>query len=193
MYSALRKTGCEAGNWVVVSGAGGGLGHLAVQIAARAMGFRVIGIDHGSKKDLVMQCGAEVFIDYQNQDPVKETEKVTKGLKAHAVVVVNANNHAYAQGMELLRFAGTLVCVGLPEGDMKAIAGAFPSVLVVKSQNIKGSAVGNRKEAIETLELAERGLLKTNFKVEKMDKLNSVFEQMEKGELLGRIVLDLSD
>jgi len=193
VYSALRKSGCEAGNWVVISGAGGGLGHLAVQIAARGMGFRVIGIDHGSKKDLVMDCGAEVFIDYQKQDPEEEVKKVTNGLKAHAVIVVNANNHAYAQGMDLLRFAGTLVCVGLPEGELKSIAKAFPSVMVVKSQNIRGSAVGNRKEAIATLELAELGLLKTHFRVEKMDKLKEIFEQMEKGELQGRVVLDLSD
>lgn len=41
-------------------------GHLAVQIAAKGLGLRVIGIDHGSKKDLVMQCGAEVFIDHTN-------------------------------------------------------------------------------------------------------------------------------
>jgi hypothetical protein len=28
------------------------------------LGLRVIGIDHPSKKDLVMECGAEVFIDH---------------------------------------------------------------------------------------------------------------------------------
>lgn len=39
-------------------------GHLAVQIAAKGLGLRVIGIDHPSKKDLVMECGAEVFIDH---------------------------------------------------------------------------------------------------------------------------------
>jgi propanol-preferring alcohol dehydrogenase len=42
VYAALRKTGAHPGDSVVVSGAGGGLGHLALQIGARSMGFRMI-------------------------------------------------------------------------------------------------------------------------------------------------------
>lgn len=37
-----------------------------------------------------------------------------------------------------------------------------------------------------------RGVVKTHFTVEKMDKLNDVFERMDKGKLQGRVVLDLS-
>lgn len=93
--------------------------------------------------------------------------------------------------MDLLRFGGTLVCVGLPEGDLKPIAKAYPQWLVAKAQKIVGVAVGNRKEAIETLELASRGIIKTHLRVEKMDKLTEVFQQMDRQELKGRVVLDL--
>jgi alcohol dehydrogenase, propanol-preferring len=156
------------------------------------MGFRVIGIDAGSKKDLVMECGAEVFIDHEKQDVEEEVKKATKGLKAQAVLVLNAANAAYAQGLDLLRFGGTMVCVGLPEGELKPIAKAFPSIMITKAHTIRGVAVGDRREAIETLEMAERGILKTHFRVEKMDKLTEVFEQMERGQLKGRVVLDLT-
>lgn len=193
VYSALRKCGAQSGNWVVLSGVGGGLGHLACQIASRGMGFRVIGIDAGSKKDLAMECGAEVFIDHEKQDVEEEVKKVTGGLKAQAVLILNAANAAYAQGLDLLRFGGTLVCVGLPEGELKPIAKAYPQMMVVKAQTIRGVAVGDRREAIETLEFAERGIVKTHFRVEKMDKLTQVFEEMDRGELKGRVVLDLSD
>ena len=94
--------------------------------------------------------------------------------------------------MGLLKFGGTLVCVGLPEGDLKPIATAFPQVMVAKEQKIVGSAVGNRREAIETLEFAERGVVKTHFRTEKMDKLTDVFQEMEQGALKGRVVLDLT-
>ena len=92
----------------------------------------------------------------------------------------------------MLKFGGTLVCVGLPEGDLKGIATAYPQFLVAKAQKIVGVAVGDRREAIETLEFAERGISKTHFRTVKMDELTKVFEEMDRGELKGRVVLDLS-
>lgn len=94
--------------------------------------------------------------------------------------------------MGLLRFGGTMVCVGLPEGELKPIATAFPQFLVAKAQKIVGVAVGDRKEAIETLEFASRGLVKTHFRTCKMEEVTAIFEQMHRGDLQGRVVLDLS-
>lgn len=74
---------------------------------------------------------------------------------------------------------------------MKPIATAFPGILIAKALKIVGVAVGNRQEAIETLDLAARGLIKTHFRTEKLDNLTEVFEQMHKGELQGRVVIDL--
>ncbi|KAH7399048.1 chaperonin 10-like protein [Phaeosphaeria sp. MPI-PUGE-AT-0046c] len=193
VYSALRKTNAESGNWVVISGAGGGLGHLAVQFSAKGIGHRVIGIDHSSKKDLVLDSGAEHFIAVDSgEDMVEAVKGLTNGLGAHAVVVCTANNAAYGNSLELLRFGGRVVCVGIPEGDVVPMKCASPGLMVGKSLQIVGSAVGSRREAIETMEFASRGIVKTHFRTEKMDKLTSIFEEMHKGELKGRVVLDLS-
>ena len=192
MYSALRKCGAESGNWVVLLGAGGGLGHLACQIASRGMGFRVIGVDAGSKKDIALECGAEVFIDYEKSNTEEEVKKATGELGAQAVVVCTAANGAYAMAMGLLKFGGTCVCVGLPEGELKAIATAYPQHMVAKALTIRGIAVGDRREAIETLEFAERGIVKTYYRTEKMEALTKVFEEMDRAQLKGRVVLDLS-
>ncbi|KJX94888.1 alcohol dehydrogenase like protein [Zymoseptoria brevis] len=192
VYSALRKSTAQAGDWVAIMGAGGGLGHLACQIASKGLGLRVIGIDHGSKKELATECGAEVFIDHTQGNVEEEVKKATGGLGAQSVLVLTAANGAYASSMNLLRFGGTLVCVGIPEGDFVAIAGAFPGLLVAKAQKIVGVAVGNRREAIETLDFAARGIVKTHFRTAKMEELTGIFEQMERGEVVGRVVLDLS-
>jgi propanol-preferring alcohol dehydrogenase len=192
VYAGLRKANAESGNFVVISGAGGGLGHLAVQFSARGIGHRVIGIDHSSKKDLVLESGAEHFIPVDGTDDLAEAVKsLTNGLGAHAVVVCTASNAAYAGSVDLLRFGGRVVCVGIPEGDLVPIQSANPSVMVAKALEIVGSAVGTRKQAIETMEFAARGIVKTHFRTEKMDKLTSVFEEMHKGELKGRVVLEL--
>ena len=191
VYSALRKSGAESGNWVVLLGAGGGLGHLATQIASRGMALRVIGIDAASKKDFVMSCGAEAFIDFKD-NPEEKVKELTGGLGAQAAVVLTAANAAYALGLKTLKFGGTLVCVGIPEGEVEAIASADPGTMVIKALTIRGVAVGDRREAIETLEFAERGIVKTHFRTEPMDQLTKVFEQMDKGELQGRVVIDLT-
>ena len=119
VYSALRKSGAKAGDWIAVLGAGGGLGHLACQIAAKAMGIRVIGIDAGSKRELATECGAEVFIDHTQGKAEEEVKAATGGLGVQAVLVLTAANAAYASSMGMLKFGGTLVCVGLPEGELK--------------------------------------------------------------------------
>ena len=162
---------------MIVSGAGGGLGHIACQIASRGMAFQVIGIDAPSKRELVMSCGAEHFLDVTALDDksiVEEVKKLTGGLGASAVLVCTASNTAYAQALDFLRFEGTLVCIGMPEGKPQPIAKSFPQELVFKQANIAAVAVGNRKDAIECMALAARGIVKTHYRTEKMEKLTEV-------------------
>ena len=51
--------------------------------------------------------------------------------------------------------------------------------------------VGDRKDAIEVMQLAERGIVKTNLKKAKMENLTEVFSKMEDGLLIGKVVLEL--
>ena len=141
------------------------------------MGLRVIGIDAPSKKQVVMDCGAEHFIDVTAHDDasiVEEVLRVTGGLGASAVLVCTASNKAYAQALDFLRFDGTLVCIGMPEGAPQPIAKSFPQSLVFKQANICAVAVGSRRDAIECLDFAARGIVKTHIRVEKMEKLTEV-------------------
>lgn len=171
---------------------GGGLGHIGVQLAAKGFAMRVIGIDHGSKRDIVLQSGAEHFIDHTSStDLAEDVKALTDGLGVQAVLVMTASNAAYASSIPLLRFQGTLVCVGIPEGKLQPIASAYPGLLLELEQRIVGSSVGTRKEAIETLEMAARGVVKTHYRLAKMEELTSIFQEMEQGKIQGRVILDL--
>lgn len=89
-YAGLRKSKARSGDWVVISGAGGGLGHIACQLASGGMALRVIGVDAPAKKQLVMDSGAEHFVDVTALDDksiVEEVLKLTGGLGASAVLV----------------------------------------------------------------------------------------------------------
>lgn len=49
VYRGLKESSVRAGEWVAITGAGGGLGSMAIQYA-RAMGMRVVAIDVGETK-----------------------------------------------------------------------------------------------------------------------------------------------
>jgi len=63
--------------------------------------------------------------------------------------------------------------------------------MVANEHTIKGSAVGNQREALEVLDMAARGLVKTHLKVEPMEKLTEIFQAMSEGKMQGRTVIDL--
>ena len=176
-YAALRKSGAQSGQWVLISGAGGGLGHIAVQLSSRGMAHRVIGLDSGAKKDLVLASGAEHFVDVFAHDDAgleAEVRKLTGGLGVSAVIVCTASNKAYAQAIGFLRVGGTLVCVGMPEGESKGIETAYPALMVMRGLNITAVAVGGRKDALDVLDMAARGIVKTHLRTERMEKLPEV-------------------
>lgn len=112
--STLKK-----GDWVVISGSGGGLGHIGVQIAARMRGYRVIGIDAGaSKKQVTLDSGADAFIDYKEEDVEAKVKSLTGGEGAHATIVVPSSEEAFRQAPLLVRNRGIIAFVGLPADDI---------------------------------------------------------------------------
>jgi propanol-preferring alcohol dehydrogenase len=190
VFKAIKQAGTQPGDIVVISGAGGGLGHLAIQYAINGFGLRVIAVDTGDeKKALCERLGAESFVDFKTTpNIVEEIKKVAGGQGPHAAIVGNPSPAGYDQALQYLRPGGTLVAVGLPPGT-KIEADVFWTV--VRSITIKGSIVGNREDARQALDIAARGRVRTTYRIEPLDKLPDVFEEMKEGKLTGRVVLDL--
>lgn len=69
--SNLRSGGISGagavGRKVLINGAGGGVGSIALQ-AAKAWGATVTGVDHGEKRDLLLSLGADEALDYARED-----------------------------------------------------------------------------------------------------------------------------
>ena len=85
---------------------------------------------------------------------------------------------------------GTLMVVGLPA---KANLSADIFFTVVKSISIYGSYVGNRQDAREALDIAARGKVKCYYQTKGLDALKDTYEGLEKGEVVGRIVLNMRE
>ena len=63
----MRLAKIQAGDQVVINGAGGSIGAHAVQIA-KSMGAKVTAVDSTIKENLVRRMGADHFIDYMKED-----------------------------------------------------------------------------------------------------------------------------
>ncbi|KAJ5778747.1 hypothetical protein N7520_001993 [Penicillium odoratum] len=108
----------QPGDWIVISGSGGGLGHIGVQIAARVKKLRVIAIDSGNaKRKLSLESGAEAFVDFKTEDVAARVLELT-GEGAHATIVVPGTKEALQTAPSVVRNMATIVSVGLPPNQM---------------------------------------------------------------------------
>lgn len=143
VYAALKRARVQPGDWVLISGGGGGLGHLAIQYG-RGFGVRVLALDIGSKEAFCKGLGAEEFIDFTKfkDDAALEQEvhRVTGG-GAKTVIMCASSEKAYAQAVGWLGFRGTLVCLGVPEGKRSPIAGAIVEDLIRLELTIFGESM----------------------------------------------------
>lgn len=184
-YKGLKELDAKAGEWVVISGIGG-LGHVAIQYA-KAMGYHVAAVDvSDDKAALARTLGADVAVNAKREDAVQAIASHTGG--AHGALITAVSPIAFRQGLDMLRRGGTCVLIGLPPGD-------FPAPIfdvVLKRLTIRGSIVGTRKDLQEALQFAAEGKVKATITTRPLDAVNEVFEGLKRGEVQGRIVLDLS-
>lgn len=143
-YTACKRSAVRPGQWIVVLGAGGGLGHFGLQYA-KAMGMRVIAVDGGEDKGkLCKDLGGEEYIDFtQTKDIAAEVMRITK-YGAHGAIVFSAVKASYEVAPSLLRPGGTMVAVGLPK-ETTVMAGAPPLMMALRRLNVVGSVTGTLK------------------------------------------------
>jgi len=185
VYKGLKVTDTKPGDWVVISGIGG-LGHMAVQYA-KAMGLNVAAVDiDDSKLRLAERLGAQLTVNALTTDPAAFIKKEIGG--AHGALVTAVSPKAFAQAAGMLRRGGTMSLVGLPPGD-------FPLDIfgmVLNGITVRGSIVGTRLDLQESLEFAAQGKVGATVATDRLENINAIFAHMHKGEIEGRIVLDMT-
>ncbi|MEU8236110.1 NAD(P)-dependent alcohol dehydrogenase [Actinoplanes sp. NPDC048967] len=148
---SLRDGGVRAGRRVLITGAGGGVGTFAVQLA-KAYGASVTGVCSTGKADLVRSLGADDVIDYTRHE-------VDRDGPVYDVVIDTAGNRP----LSLLRRAatprGTIALVGGGHAKGRIMGGfqrqlAAPLLSPFMSQRLRGVTARVRAE-----ELAELSVL----------------------------------
>lgn len=191
MYSSIMKTNSRPGDWIAILGAGGGLGHIGIQIAAKK-GLKVLAIDKGEKKrQLCLSLGATEFLDFSEVDIVEAVKAFASGLGAHAVICTANGERAYEQSMQMLRPLGTLVCVGIPNIPFRLPATPFD--MIVRGLNIVGNSAGTAKEMDELLAMAVAGDVKAHIECYGLGDIVEVLGRLGRSEIEGRVVLRIPE
>ncbi|KAI6752293.1 hypothetical protein HG530_013662 [Fusarium avenaceum] len=189
-YKAIKGCNITPGQWVVISGAGGGVGALGVAYA-HAMGYRVIAVDAGASKEAYCKSqGAEHYIDVTSgEDAGQQVKNLTDGQGAKAVVVTATAAAAYQKAFDMLGPFGTLMCVSILPEEAKILF--HPLWFIDNGWTVKGSSVGTRADILEALQFVKRGLVTPKIKWAELEDIENLMDKMSKGQLEGKYVMKL--
>jgi alcohol dehydrogenase/propanol-preferring alcohol dehydrogenase len=181
-YNALLKCGAGPGDLVAVLGVGG-LGHLAVQFAAR-MGFDVVATDRGPDREaLALKLGARRYID-------AATTEVGKALAelggAKAVIATAPSAKAMSEVIEGLSVDGVLVALGVPEEPM-----TIPVRSLLSGRKITGSSGGASVEAEDAMKFSVASGVRPIIETLPLERAAEAYDRMMAGEARLRIVLTM--
>ena len=183
-FNCLRNSGARPGELVAVLGLGG-LGHLAVQYAAKA-GFRTVAIARGKDKQaLALQLGAREYIDSQAQDPAAELLKLG-GAKVVLATVTN--------GEAMQAVLGGLA----PNGSFMVIGAASsltvsPVHLLTGRLAVKGWYSGTSIDSQDTLAFSVMTGVRSMNEVYPLERAAEAYDRMMSGKARFRVVLTMGN
>jgi uncharacterized zinc-type alcohol dehydrogenase-like protein len=181
-YSPLRHWRAGQGSQVAVIGLGG-LGHMAVKLAA-AMGAEVtvLSTSSGKRADAARLGAADFGITTDPQTFSRFAGRFDLILNTVSAVV------DYDAYLGMLRRDGTLVMLGLPDGPMEFSA----LKLIMKRRNVSGSLIGGIAETQEMLDFCAAQGITSDIELIAIDQVNEAYERVLKSDVRYRFVIDMA-
>ncbi|MGW6054409.1 NADP-dependent oxidoreductase [Streptomyces sp. NPDC055189] len=169
--------GVSEGDRVLVHGGGGGVGHVAIQIA-KALGAHVIATAGGSKRKFVEEVGADEVIDYTAVD-------FTEAARDIDVVLDTIGGDTVERSLHVLRPGGHLV-TAVAEQDLE-LAAKYEAA----GMRFRGIAVGPDPVALRSLvQLVEQGRLRVHVQETfPFERVADAHRLLDGGHLRGKLVL----
>ena len=187
-YGAVKNANLKPGDNVVIVGAGGGLGLMAVQLAKAVTGARIIAMDLDLEKlRVAKENGADDTVSPREGDPVKRVMEMTDKLGADVVIdFVNASKTVETD-MQILRRRARVVLVGLFGGELRLSLVTMPT----RAYKLIGSYTGSLSDLIELVSLAKRGVIKPVVSNRfKLDQATEALQMLKDGKIMGRGVIN---
>jgi NADPH:quinone reductase-like Zn-dependent oxidoreductase len=185
-HMLVSRARIEAGETVLVLGAGSGVGSAAIQVA-KMYGASVIATAGGEEKlRKARELGADEVVDHYRQDVLEEVRRVT-GRRGVDIVVEHVGRATWEKSVKALARGGRVVTCGATTGHE-----AVTDLRYVFSRELTvfGSYMGSKGELLKVARLFEEGRLKpvvdSTFPLQRTADAET---RMERSEHFGKIVV----
>jgi NADPH2:quinone reductase len=119
LFTLTRRTSVQPGEWVLVLGAGGGVGLAAIDLA-RALGARVIAAASTQEKlDRATAMGAEATIAYEDEDLKVRAREISDG--GVDVVIDSVGGRHSEPALRAIRPFGRFCVIGFASGPIASV------------------------------------------------------------------------
>lgn len=191
--AVVNIVGVRAGSSVAVIGTGG-VGLNAVQGAALAGANPIIAVDRlDNKLAAARDFGATHTVNAERDDARSLVRELTQGRGADAVFVTVGSTAAMDLGLKLVRKAGTVGLVGIPESSARLPLNV--ESLVLGGRGVVGCFMGATRPAVDIprlVDLYQNGRLKLDELITArypLERINEAIEAMERGEALRNVIM----
>lgn len=189
-YSMLvEKASVKPGDYVVVLGAGSGVGIASIQIAKLFNAKVIATAGNEEKLSKAEKLGADYVLNHYTQDIVSEVRKIT-GKRGADIVIEHVGKATWEKSLKILSTGGKLVTCGATTGHE-----ATTDLRYVFSREITilGNYMGSKATLLKVVELFKQGKLKPVIDgVFPLEEARKAQERMEKSMHFGKIVLEVS-
>lgn len=197
--NVVMVAGLEAGETLLVHGGAGGIGTHAIQVA-KALGARVA-VTAGSAKRLERcgELGADILVNYREQDFVEEVRNATGGRGAD-VVLDNMGAKYLPRNVDVLARLGRLVVIGM-QGGVKGelnLGKLLAKNGAVTATSLRYRPVEEKTEICRQLVelvwplVGDRQVRPIVHEVLPIERAAEAHRLLEQGDVFGKIILRVS-
>ena len=194
-FGLLRRARLEPGEWVLVTGASGGVGSAGVQLA-KALGARVIAVGRTEdKRNFALEQGADHTIEFKPEGFKERVMELTDGHGAD-VILESVGGELFRACMRAIAWEGRLVIIGFAAGEIPTVKAGH---VLVKNMDLIGVQSSDyREREPESFREAQEVLLgllthgKIGVQVTATYPLEAAAEALEEirdSRVLGKVVL----
>lgn len=192
-YVALKfRARMQAGETVLIHGAGGGVGMAAIDVA-KWLGAKVIAVASSEEKlDLARAMGADHLINHSKEDFAQAVKMITAGQGAD-VIVDPVGGTVFERSLKCISWGGRLLVIGFTSGEFGVLK---TNLALLKGCSIVGVRAGEHirhypelgRLALDALfKAAKEGLIKPVVtRTWALDDTAAALKSMEAGETVGK-------